>query len=44
LTYHTKAEEVELVDKEENYACHVKEMLYDDILGEYKKAAIKYWR
>jgi len=40
-----EAEEVELVDEEKNYACHVKEMLCDvDILGEYKRAAVEYWR
>jgi len=40
-----KAEEVELVDEEENYVCHVKKMLcdVDDISGEYKRA-VEYWR
>jgi len=39
-------EEVEPVDEEENYACHVKEILcdVDDISGEYKRAAVEYWR
>jgi len=43
-----KAEEVdeELVNEEENYACHVKEMLcdVDNISGEYKRVAVEYWR
>jgi len=40
-----EAEEVEL-DEEENYVCHVKEMLCDDddISEEYKRAAVEYWR
>jgi len=39
-----EAEEVELID--ENYACHIKEMLCDvnDISKEYKKAEVEYWR
>jgi len=42
----SEAEEVELVDEEENYACPVKEMIcdVDDISGEYKRAAVEYWR
>jgi len=41
-----KEEDKEFVDKEENYACHVKEMLcdVDDISGEYKRATVEYWR
>jgi len=41
-----ETEEVELVDEEENYACHVKEMLcdVDDISREYKRAGVEYWR
>jgi len=41
-----EAEEVKPVDEEENYACHVKEMLYDidNISREYKKATVEYWR
>jgi len=41
-----EAEKVKLVDEEENYACHVKKMLcdVDDISGEYKRAAVEYWR
>jgi len=41
-----KAEEIEFVDKEENYTCHVKEMLcdVDDISGKYKRAVVEYWR
>jgi len=40
-----KAEEIELVDEEENYVCYVKEMLcdVDDISGEYKRTAVEYW-
>jgi len=42
----SEAEEVKLVDEEENYACRVKEMLcdVDDISEEYKRAAVEYWR
>jgi len=41
-----EAEEVELVDEEENYACLLKEILcdVDNISGEYKRAAVEYWR
>jgi len=41
-----EAEEVELVDEEENYVCHVKEMLcnVDNISRENKRAAVEYWR
>jgi len=41
-----KAENVELVDKKENYACHIKEILcdIDNISGEYKRAAVEYWK
>jgi len=38
-----ETEEVELVDEEENYACHVKKMLcdVDDISGKYKSVAVE---
>jgi len=42
----SEEEEVEFVDEEENYACPIKEMIYDvdDISGKYKRAAVEYWR
>ena len=41
-----EAQEIELVDKEENYACNVKEMVCDinDISIEYKRRVVEYWR
>jgi len=40
-----EAQEIELIDEEENYTCYVKEMFcnIDDILDlEYKRGAVKY--